>query len=67
MPFPQVLVFSDDAETVHLVGHHGARGLLPESSTIGFDFTLSIGINLLKFDVFLSREYVPVITHNYRQ
>ena len=66
MPFPQVLVFSGDAKTVRLVGHRGARGLLLENSTIGFDFTLSIWINLLKFDVFLSRDYVPVITHNYR-
>ena len=33
---------------------------------IGFDFTLSIGINLLEFDLFLWRDYVPVIIHNYR-
>lgn len=66
MPFPQVLAFSGDAKTVRLVGHRGARGLLPENSMIGFDFTLSIGINLLEFDVFLSRDNVPVITHNYR-
>ena len=66
MPFPQVLAFSGDAKTVRLVGHRGARGLLPENSMIGFDFSLSIGINLLEFDVFLSRDNVPVITHNYR-
>ena len=66
MPFPQVLTFSGDAKTVRLVGHRGARGLLPGNSMIGFDFTLAIGINLLEFDVFLSRDYVPLITHNYR-
>ena len=66
MPFPQVLTFSGDAKTIRLVGHRGARGLLPENSMIGFDFTLSIGINLLEFDLFLWRDYVPVIIHNYR-
>ena len=66
MPFPQVLTFSGDAKTIRLVGHRGARDLLPENSMIGFDFTLSIGINLLEFDLFLWRDYVPVITHNYR-
>ena len=56
MPFPQVLAFSGDAKTVRLVGHRGARGLLPEKSMTGFDFTLTIRINLLEFDVFLSRD-----------
>ena len=41
MPFPQVLTFSGGAKTVRLVGHRGARGLLPETSMIGFDSTLS--------------------------
>ena len=66
MLFPKVSAFSGDAKTVRLVGHRGARGLLPGNSMIGFDFTLAIGINLLEFDVFLSRDYVPLITHNYR-
>ena len=62
MPFPQVLTFSGGAKTVRLVGHGGARGLLTETSMIGFDSTLSIGINLLEFDLFLWRR---LRTHDY--
>ena len=58
MPFPQVLTFSGDAKTVRLVGHRGARAFCL-NSMIGFDFTLSIGINLLEFDYFSGATTCP--------
>ena len=61
----QVQAFSGNETTIRVVGHRGARGILPENSMIGFDFALSTGVNLLEFDVLLSRDAVPVITHNH--
>lgn len=49
-----------------MVGHRGARGVLPENSLEGFGFVLSTGVELLEFDVVLTRDGVPVITHNHR-
>ena len=63
--FPQVAAFSGDEGTIRVVGHRGARGILPENSMVGFDFALSIGVDLLEFDVLLSRDDIPVITHNH--
>ena len=63
--YPQVAAFSGDKNTIRVVGHRGARGILPEYSIIGFDFALSIGVDLLEFDVLLSRDDIPVITHNH--
>ena len=65
MKFSQVESFRGDANTIRIVGHRGARGILPENSIIGFDFALSIGVDLLEFDVLLTRDDVPVITHNH--
>ncbi|MGC6454770.1 MAG: glycerophosphodiester phosphodiesterase family protein [Candidatus Puniceispirillaceae bacterium] len=63
--YPQVAAFSGDENTIRIVGHRGARGILPENSIIGFDFALSIGVDLLEFDVLISRDDIPVITHNH--
>jgi len=61
----QVTAFSGNTDTIRVVGHRGARGILPENSIIGFDFALSIGVELLEFDVVLTKDNVPVITHDH--
>ncbi|WP_425082338.1 glycerophosphodiester phosphodiesterase family protein [Ruegeria arenilitoris] len=66
MTFPQVEAFRGGENLIRIVGHRGARGVLPENSMIGFDFSLSIGVPLLEFDVVLTADDVPVITHNHR-
>lgn len=66
MAFPQVEAFRGGNNLIRVVGHRGARGVLPENSMIGFDFSLSIGVPLLEFDVVLTADDVPVITHNHR-
>ena len=65
MKSPQIMAFSGDANTIRVVGHRGARGILPENSIVGFDFALSIGVDLLEFDVLLTADDVPVIIHNH--
>ncbi|MEC8662156.1 MAG: glycerophosphodiester phosphodiesterase family protein, partial [Pseudomonadota bacterium] len=59
MTLPQVAAFSGNSDTIRVVGHRGARGIMPENSLVGFDFALSIGVNLLEFDVVMTRDHVP--------
>lgn len=66
MTYPQVTAFSGNADTIRIVGHRGARGILPENSIEGFEFALSTGIGLIEFDVALTKDEVPVIAHNHR-
>ena len=65
MTLPQVAAFSGNGDTIRVVGHRGARGIMPENSLVGFDFALSIGVNLLEFDVVMTKDHVPVITHSH--
>ena len=66
MSFPAVEAFRGGAGLIRVVGHRGARGILPENSMIGFEFAMSTGAHLLEFDVVMTSDNVPVITHNTR-
>ena len=63
-PFAQLEAFRGGKGLVRLVGHRGARGIMPENTLEGFAFTLGIGVRALEFDVVLTRDLIPVITHN---
>ncbi len=63
--FPQLDAFRGGNGVVRLVGHRGARGIMPENTMEGFEFTIGIGVDALEFDVVLTRDRVPVITHNH--
>ena len=63
--FPQVAAFSGREGLIRVVGHRGARGIMPENTMEGFAFTLDCGVRLLEFDVVMTRDGVPVITHNH--
>ena len=65
MRFPAVEAFRGGKGVIRVVGHRGARGILPENSMIGFEFAISTGAALLEFDVMMSADQVPVITHNH--
>lgn len=45
-------------------GHRGARGLAPENTLASIEQALAIGVTTLEFDVVLSAEGVPVISHD---
>ena len=62
--FPQLNGFKRKRGMVRLIGHRGARGLMPENTMEGFAFTLNMGIRALEFDVLISKDNVPVITHD---
>lgn len=63
--FPQLDGFRGGPGLIRLIGHRGARGVMPENTIEGFAFTLDIGVRALEFDVVLTRDRVPVITHNH--
>ncbi|WP_071673418.1 glycerophosphodiester phosphodiesterase family protein [Nioella nitratireducens] len=63
--FPQLDAFRGGPGLVRVIGHRGARGVMPENTIEGFAFALSAGVTLLEFDVTLTRDRVPVITHNH--
>lgn len=63
--FPQLDAFRRGPGLIRLVGHRGARGVMPENTMEGFEFTLACGVTLLEFDVAITRDGVPVITHNH--
>lgn len=50
---------------IRVVGHRGARGVLPENTLLGFEFAMTTGAPLLEFDVVMTADDVPVITHNH--
>jgi glycerophosphoryl diester phosphodiesterase len=63
--FPQLDAFRRSPGLIRLVGHRGARGVMPENTMEGFKFTLACDVTLLEFDVAITRDGVPVITHNH--
>lgn len=64
--FPQLKGFRGNPGLIRLIGHRGARGLMPENTIEGFQFTLDLGVTALEFDVLVSKDNVPVITHDYQ-
>lgn len=63
--YPQLQGFRSGPGLIRLVGHRGARGVMPENTLEGFRFTHGAGVAALEFDVVLTRDGVPVITHNH--
>lgn len=52
--------------SVEVIGHRGARGLMPENTLEGFALCHAIGVRAIEFDVWPSLEGVPVVTHDPR-
>ncbi len=63
--YPQLDGFRGGPGIVRLIGHRGARGVMPENTMEGFEFALNAGVRAMEFDVVLTREKTPVITHNH--
>lgn len=47
-------------------GHRGARGLAPENTLPGFAAALAHGVDTLELDVVLTKDGVPVVSHDRR-
>jgi len=47
-----------------VVGHRGAMGHAPENTMTSFEQAVSLGADMLEFDVRLSKDRVPVVVHD---
>ena len=55
---------ADDAPSFDLLGHRGARGLMPENTLAAFATALAIGVTTLELDVGVTRDGVVVVRHD---
>jgi glycerophosphoryl diester phosphodiesterase len=59
-------LFAAGTPAVDLQGHRGARGLAPESTLVGFEAALRLGVTTLELDTGVTRDGVVVIHHDRR-
>lgn len=50
---------------VEIIGHRGARGLLPELSLAGFTKALDLGVDLIELDIGVTRDGIVVAHHDF--
>jgi glycerophosphoryl diester phosphodiesterase len=55
---------SSYAQSIHIIGHRGARGLYPENTIVGFQKALDVGATMLELDVVLSKDKQVVVSHD---
>ncbi len=60
------LAFCTCASAFDLEGHRGARGLAPENTLAAFRRALDIGVTTLETDIGVTKDGVPVVSHNPR-
>jgi glycerophosphoryl diester phosphodiesterase len=58
------LLAAPEAHAFDLEGHRGARGLAPENTLAAFRRALAIGVTTIETDVAVTKDLVPVISHN---
>lgn len=47
-----------------IIGHRGARGLAPENTLPSIQIALDIGVDEVEIDIRVTRDGVPVLSHN---
>lgn len=62
--FVGCLLLARSALAFDLVGHRGARGLVPENTLPAFATALSLGVTALEFDTAITKDGVIVISHD---
>ncbi|MBQ8814907.1 MAG: glycerophosphodiester phosphodiesterase [Lachnospiraceae bacterium] len=51
-------------ERIYVEGHRGACALYPENTLISYQKAMEMGVDAIEFDVWLSKDKVPVIMHD---
>ena len=51
---------------IKIYGHRGARGDLPENTLKSFKYLFDNNINAFETDILISKDFIPVITHDFR-
>jgi len=57
--------FLNKPNYVRIYGHRGARGEILENSIEGFEHTFALGIKAIEFDVLISQDKIPVLSHDF--
>ena len=63
--FLQLNAFRSKPGFRSIIGHRGARGLMPENTIQSFEYILDNDVLAIEFDVLLTKDEVPVITHDF--
>lgn len=45
-------------------GHRGACALYPENTLLSFEKAIEMGVDAFEFDIWLSKDKVPVLMHD---
>ncbi len=61
---PQALPDTMTARQIEVHGHRGARGAYPENSLPAFDYAMKIGVDVLEFDLGVTKDSILVVTHD---
>ena len=57
--------FLNKPNYVRIYGHRGARGEIVENSIEGFEHTFALGIKAIEFDVLITQDKIPVLSHDF--
>jgi len=49
---------------IPMLGHRGVRAKLPENTMISFQNAIELGVDLIEFDVNITKDGVPVVIHD---
>ncbi|MBT4761665.1 MAG: glycerophosphodiester phosphodiesterase [Bdellovibrionaceae bacterium] len=60
MVIPQMLI----AKNISIHGHRGARAARPENTMAAFKYALEVGVDVLEFDLSVTKDNVLVISHD---
>lgn len=47
-----------------IIGHRGAKGLAPENTIVGFRKAIELGVDMIEFDVRVSKDHYPIVHHS---
>src|SRR2546428_13667655 len=53
-----------NAAPIQVHGHRGARAMRPENPLAAFEYALDAGVDALEMDVAVTKDDVPVISHD---
>jgi len=57
--------FLNKPNYVMIYGHRGARGEIAENTIEGFEHTFALGIKAIEFDVLISQDKIPILSHDF--
>jgi glycerophosphoryl diester phosphodiesterase len=66
LAFLLITAISAIAGDVHVVGHRGAAGLLPENTLAGFHKAIELGVDTIELDIHLTSDNEAVVYHDSR-